>query len=119
MPPSLPWPDSFTPPNGVSGVETATELTPTIPDAIASPIAAAAGGGGRVRTRERIGRQPIRQRVRAFHHLVEGLEGDDRRDRPERLLRHHFGVVGDVGHDRGLVEKALVAVALAAGNDVA
>src|SRR5438105_3515918 len=42
MPPSLPWPDSFTPPNGVSGVETAIELTPTIPDSMASPIAAAA-----------------------------------------------------------------------------
>src|SRR6187399_1298007 len=41
MPPSLPWPDSFTPPNGVSGVETATELTPTMPDWIASPIAEA------------------------------------------------------------------------------
>ena len=39
MPPSLPWPDSFTPPNGVSGVDTATELTPTMPDSIASPIA--------------------------------------------------------------------------------
>ena len=41
MPPSLPWPDSLTPPNGVSGVDTAIELTPTIPDSIASPIAAA------------------------------------------------------------------------------
>jgi hypothetical protein len=41
MPPSLPWPDSLTPPNGVSGVEIATELTPTIPLSSASPIAAA------------------------------------------------------------------------------
>jgi hypothetical protein len=31
----------LTPPNGVSGVETATELTPTMPDSMASPIAAA------------------------------------------------------------------------------
>src|SRR5436190_1688675 len=41
MPPSLPCPDSFIPPNGVSGVDTATELTPTMPDWIASPMAAA------------------------------------------------------------------------------
>ena len=41
MPPSLPWPDSLTPPNGVSGVEIAIELTPTMPDSSASPIAAA------------------------------------------------------------------------------
>ena len=41
MPPSLPWPDSLTPPNGVSGVEIAIELTPTMPDCMASPIAAA------------------------------------------------------------------------------
>ena len=42
MPPSLPWPDSLTPPNGVSGVEMAMELTPTMPDSSASPTAAAA-----------------------------------------------------------------------------
>ena len=41
MPPSLPCPDSLTPPNGVSGVETVIELTPTMPDSMASPIAAA------------------------------------------------------------------------------
>ena len=41
MPPSLPWPDSLTPPNGVSGVETAIEFTPTMPDWMASPMAAA------------------------------------------------------------------------------
>ena len=43
MPPSLPWPDSLTPPNGVSGVEMAIELTPTMPDSSASPTAAAIG----------------------------------------------------------------------------
>ena len=76
-------------------------------------------GRGRVRRRERIGRKAELQRVGALHHLVEGLEGDDRRDRPERLLRHHLGVVGHFGDDRRLVEVALVAVPLAAGHHLA
>ena len=29
MPPSLPWPDSLTPPNGVSGVEMAYKFSGT------------------------------------------------------------------------------------------
>ena len=73
-------------------------------------------GCGRVRTRKRIGRQAVLQRVCALNHLVEGLEGDDGRDRPERFLRHHLGIIGHVGDDRRFVEKPLVAGPLAAGH---
>ena len=103
------------PPNGVSGVEMATELTPTMPDWMASPMAV----GGRARRGEGIGREPERQRVGALDHLVEGLERHDRRHRPERLLGHDLGVVRHVGDHRRLEEEALVAVARAAGRDLA
>ena len=49
---------------------------------------------GRVGGGERVGGEPELERVRALHHLVEALEGDDRGDRPERLLGHHLGIVG-------------------------
>ena len=59
------------------------------------------------------------QRVGALDHLVEGLERYDRRQRSERLLGHDLRVVRHVGDHRRLEEKALVALARAAGDDLA
>src|ERR1044072_5096324 len=76
-------------------------------------------GRGLRRGREGVGREPELERVRPLHHLVERLEGDDRRDRPERLLGHDLGVIRHVGDDGRLEEEALVARAVAAGDDLA
>src|SRR5262245_34365864 len=68
---------------------------------------------------KRVGSETELQRVRALDHFVEGLEGHDWRNWPERFFGHDLGVVRQVGDDGWLIEEALVAVTRAAGNDLA
>ena len=65
---------------------------------------------------EGVGRQAVGQAVRPLDHLVERLEADDGRQRPEGLQLHHLGVVGHVGEHRGLEKEALVALPRAAAS---